>query len=451
VSAAPTASAAQNDVLPAGVTAVRMPQLGETVTEGCVGRWYADAGCGVAQGETLFDVSTDKVDTELPSPASGTLLRVDVREGETVQVGTILAYVGPAGSPLPPPVTAQVAVAAQTADSATASVIGASSSGASLKAGPSPAISPLIRKLLAQAGLTSDDVTGTGPNGRITRKDVQEAIAARAATMAVETSATWAEAAAAVKQPAPAPQPSATPPTGTHDYRVPFTKLRRVTAERMVTSKATSAHTLIVIDVDYFQVAKARTAHGARFRASHGIGLSYLPFILRAVIDTLPEFPHLNAEVGRDELIVHRELALGIAVDLDSEGLVVPVIRHAADKRLPRLAAEVADLAAAARNRRLGPEAFTGGTFTITNTGPFGTLLTGAVINQPQVAILATDGVAPKPVAIATGDGEYAVVVHPVGNLALTFDHRAVDGAYAARFLHKLRDVLQTRDWATEL
>jgi len=219
----------------------------------------------------------------------------------------------------------------------------------------------------------------------------------------------------------------------------------------MVRSKATSAHTVVAVEVDYFGVEKVRLARKDAFRAEEGVGLTYLPFVARAVVDAIAEFPHVNSSVGDDELVVHRYVDLGIAVDLDFQGLLVPVIRDAHDQRLRAVARQVGQLAAKARSKRLSPDDLVGGTFTLTNAGPFGTFLTIPVINQPQTAILSTDAVRKRPVAVLLPDGSDAVAVHPVGILALTFDHRAFDGAYAAAFVARVKDILETRDWSTEL
>ena len=238
---------------------------------------------------------------------------------------------------------------------------------------------------------------------------------------------------------------------GQRDELVPFSNIRKRTAEHMVRSLDTSAHTLVVIEVDYQNVDKVRDAVKDTFRAEEGIGLNYLPFISRAVVDAIREFPHVNATVGDGELIVHHYVNLGIAVDMNFQGLIVPVVKDADGKRMRVLAREVADLANRARAKKLSADEIGGGTFTLTNAGPFGTLITGPIINQPQVAILATDGIKPRPVAIPLPDGGYGIAVHPVGNLCLSFDHRAYDGAYASAFLAKVREILETRDWSTEL
>jgi 2-oxoglutarate dehydrogenase E2 component (dihydrolipoamide succinyltransferase) len=225
---------------------------------------------------------------------------------------------------------------------------------------------------------------------------------------------------------------------------VPFSSVRRRTAEHMVRSRATSAHAFIAVEVDFHAVDRAR-------HSPAGSGLTYLPFVARAVIDAVGTYPQVNAEVGDDALLVHRHIHLGIAVDLDADGLVVPVVRDAADLNLAGLGRRIASLAAAARQRRLGPDDYAGGTFTISNPGPYGTLLTAPIINQPQVAILATDSVRMRPVAVETASGDHSIVVHPVGTIGLSFDHRVIDGGYAARFLQRVRAVLETRDWQVEL
>jgi 2-oxoglutarate dehydrogenase E2 component (dihydrolipoamide succinyltransferase) len=219
----------------------------------------------------------------------------------------------------------------------------------------------------------------------------------------------------------------------------------------MVRSKHTSAHTMVAFEVDYAGVEKVRAVEKDGFKQAEGFSLTYLPFITRAVVDALADFPKVNSSVGEDALVVHHDLNIGIAVDLDFEGLLVPVIHEADGKRLRALAREISGLAAKARSRRLTMDDISGGTFTITNAGPFGTFITVPVINQPQVAILSTDGVRKRPVAIELPDGSDGIAVHPVGNLVLSWDHRAFDGAYAAAFVAAIKKTIETRDWATEL
>jgi 2-oxoglutarate dehydrogenase E2 component (dihydrolipoamide succinyltransferase) len=246
-----------------------------------------------------------------------------------------------------------------------------------------------------------------------------------------------------------APAPVAV--AGQRDTVVPFTNIRRRTAEHMVRSKHTSAHTVVAMEVDYSAVDRVRQAEKDRFKASEGFSLTYLPFISRAAIDAIEAWPNVNSSVGDDELIVHNYVNLGIAVDLNFEGLLVPVIHDADGKRLRLIAREISALASRARSKRLTMDDISGGTFTITNAGPFGTLITIPVINQPQIAILATDGVRKKPVVVELPNGDDAIAIHPVGNLVLSFDHRAIDGAYAAAFMAEVKEIIETRDWSAEL
>lgn len=311
------------------------------------------------------------------------------------------------------------------------------------------ALSPVVRRLLGEHGLTPDDVAGTGRDGRISRADVLAAAAQRSRTPSWRGSNGPGRLAAASPAGGPtppaesAPQPSME--VGERDEVVDFSKARTATAEHMIRSLATAAHALVVVEVDYHALEPVRRA----------AGLSYLPFVARAVIDAVAEFPHLNASVDVDRLVVHRDVHLGVAVDVDREALMVPVIRSAGDLRVQALSDAIADVADRARRRRLGADEFSGATITVTNVGSYGTFVTTPIINQPQVAILSTDGVHMAPVAVRTDDGrgdrEWGVAVHPVGNLSLSFDHRAFDGAYAAAFLARVRELLQNRDWSGEV
>ena len=479
-----------------------MPQLGETVTEGTITRWMKKVGDQVREDEVLFEVSTDKVDSEVPSPVAGYVTEILVPEGDTVDVGTTLAVIAaeapPGGAPgaaapqgaappAPPaeaaaPAAEAAAPAAEPAAEAAAPAPAPVAEGAPPVGGdaapsrPVPAgspaggggtrplddrppshprdgggsgkvLSPVVRRLIAEHGIDPATVSGTGAGGRITRNDVL-ALIDRQSVGGAE-----AGPAPAPRPPAPAApvSPAEAVTAGQRDTVVPFTNIRRRTAEHMVMSKHTSAHTVVAMEVDYAAVDRVRTAEKDRFKAQEGFSLTYLPFIARAVVDALGEWPNLNASVGTDELIVHNYLNLGIAVDLNFEGLLVPVIHDADGKRLRLIARETSDLASRARSKRLTMDDISGGTFTITNAGPFGTLLTVPVINQPQVAILATDGVRKKPVVVESADGTDAIAIHPVGNLVLAFDHRAFDGAYAAAFMGAVKEILETRDWSAEL
>ncbi len=237
---------------------------------------------------------------------------------------------------------------------------------------------------------------------------------------------------------------------GTGDVVEPLNRIRRMTGELMATSKATSPHVISMVEVDYTAIEAARLPRRDSYKAEQGYSLTYLPFIARAVIDALAEFPHMNASMGEGEVILHNEVNMSIAVDLDFEGLLAPVVRDAHEKRLRAIADDISDVAGRARNKQLGPDELTGGTFTLSNSGTFGSTMVAPIINQPQVAILSTDGVSRKPVVVADGHGGEAIGIHPMGNLTLCWDHRAFDGAYAAAFLSKVREIMETRDWNTE-
>ena len=239
--------------------------------------------------------------------------------------------------------------------------------------------------------------------------------------------------------------------SGERDRSVKLSKIRKLTGSHMIMSKGVSPHAFSVVEVDYANVDTARAAVKSTWKQTEGFSLTYLPFITRAIVDALGEFPHLNASVGANELVVHDYIDIGVAVDLDYEGLLVPVVRAAETKRLRAIAREINDLAGRARNRKLSPDEIQGGTFTISNNGSAGSVLTMAIINQPQVAIMSTDAIVRKPVVAKLANGEEAIVIHPVGNLAMSWDHRAFDGAYAAGFLVKVKQILETRDWQSEL
>ena len=469
---------------------VTLPQLGETVTEGTITQWFKNVGDTVAVDEPLFEVSTDKVDTEVPSPVSGVLTEIRVQEGDTVDVGTVIAVVGeegaapapapgaapepapapapaapePTPAPAPEPASAPApAPAAPPPPPPAPAPAPAAAEGSAAGAGESRLLSPVVRRLVNEHGLDPDAITGTGPGGRITRDDVLDHIDATGANRQEPAPAAAPPAAPAPAAPAPAPAaapapaPAAPRPApqgvsaGERDTKVPLSKIRRLTGEHMVMSKATSPHAFSVVEIDYANVDVVRTEVKSDWKSSHGFSLTYLPFIARAVIDGLSEFPHLNASVGEDDLIVHNYVDLGIAVDLDYDGLLAPVVRDAETKRLAAIATEISDLANRARTRKLSPDEISGGTFTLTNNGSAGSALTMPIINQPQVAIVSTDAIVRKPVVTTGPDGGEAIAIHPVGNLAMSWDHRAFDGAYAARFLARVKEILETKDWSTEL
>ena len=459
---------------------VTLPQLGETVTEGTITQWFKSVGDTVAEDEPLFEVSTDKVDTEVPSPVSGTLTEIRVEEGDTVDVGTVIAVVGdasgaapaaPAAQPAAAPAPAPVAQPAAAAAAAPAPVAQPAASAAAAPAPPAPPapvtestiakagdnrlLSPVVRRLVNENGLNPDSIAGTGPGGRITRDDVLNHIDAKSTgtNAAAPAPATTPPTAPATAAPPPGKPTAAAPAVaaGERDGSVRLSKIRQLTGAHMVTSKAVSPHAFSVVEVDFANVDVVRNDVKADWRTQHGFSLTYLPFISRAIIDGLREFPHLNASVGDTDLVVHNFIDLGIAVDLDYEGLLAPVIRDAETKRLGAIATEISDLANRARDRKLSPDEISGGTFTLSNNGSAGSVLTMPIINQPQVGIISTDAIVRKPVVTKGPGGGEAIAIHPVGNLAMSWDHRAFDGAYAAGFLKRVKEILETKDWSTEL
>lgn len=462
---------------------ITLPQLGETVTEGTITRWFKKIGDTVAADEPLFEVSTDKVDTEVPSPIAGVLTEIRVAEGDTVAVGTVIAVVGDASSA---PAASSAAVAPASAAETLASsqvsapepvlaaptaaptaqaapVAAAPAPTAPAQAAPAPAaasastpsssgsltgvvLSPVVRKLITENGLDASRIQGTGPGGRITRDDVVAAIASKGSAPAP------APVVAASSAPAAAPR-SVAPRVvaGNRDEVVALSKIRQATGIHTLMSKDAIPAAFSVVEVDFANVDATRLRVKEEFKAAEGFSLTYLPFIARAVVDAIKEFPHMNSSVGESELIVHKFVDLGIAIDLDYQGLLAPVIRDADEKRLRAISREVNDLAIRARSRQLSPMEISGGTFTITNNGSSGSVLTMPIINQPQVAILSTDAVKKKPVVIEIPGGGESIAIHPVGNLAMAWDHRAFDGAYAAHFLVKVKSILETRDWSSEV
>ncbi len=448
-----------------------MPKLGETVTEGTVGAWLKQVGDPVAFDDPLFEVSTDKVDSEIPSPYDGVLLEILVASGETVPVGTPLARIGEPGA---------APAAAPPAGGPAPAAVGPAATPAAGNGHGGRLLSPVVRRLAAENGIDLAQVRGSGATGRIRREDVEQAIAsggARTATAppqapapvaAVPGTAAPGAAAAAAAPGAPAPTaPAAAPAAGRaaasapaagagagaaatdpRDQLEPLSRMRLLVAEGMVRSLSISAHVWTSVEVDFDNVEQVRRKHKDRFRKEVGASLSYLPFVSRATIDALRAFPVVNSsiDIPAKTRTVHPYVNLGIAVDLDEQGLVVPVVKDADALNIRGIASKIATLAAAARGKKLSMADMSGSTFTITNPGPFASYASSPVINQPNVAILCTDGVKRRPVAV--GD---AIAIHPVGIIGLVYDHRAFDGSTASKFLLHLRDSLEQRDWEAEV
>lgn len=413
---------------------VIMPQLGETVTEGVVTRWYKKVGDAVKADETLFDIETDKVSTEIPAPSSGVLSEILIGEGVTAKVGATLAVIRESGAPAAAAPAAKPAAQTSNTAAAPSAAVRPAASGLP-RASAAERLSPVVRKLVAEHGLDPQQIAGSGRDGRITREDVLGFIAGRGTVRAAA--------------PAPAARMPETPLTG-GDTRAPLNSVRKRVAENMARSWATAPHVLQVAEADFYRVDQARREMNAEWKRREGFSLTYLPFIVRAVSIALAKFPRLNATFGGDSLTLHHRINLGIAVDLNFEGLVVPVIKDVPDKSLPRIALEINDLSNRARTGKLKPDELAEGTYTITNNGAFGTVITAPIINQPQVAILSTDAVRKKPVVIEGPEGD-SIAVRPIGVLAQTFDHRAIDGSYSAAFLREVKAVIESRDWIQAL
>ena len=453
VAAAPVAAPA-----PTGAgTVITMPALGESVSEGTVTRWLKNIGDSVAVDEALLEVSTDKVDTEIPSPVAGTLLAIDVAVDTTVPVGARLGLIGAAKGAVaaPAPVVAAPVVAAPVTP-APAPVVAAPVVAAPVLAAPTPVpsaavsqpadayVTPLVRKLATELGVNLAQVTGTGIGGRIRREDV-EALA-RPATPTASAPAASAPAASATAT-AKAPSVSVSPLRGT---KVKMSRLRKVIAVRMVESLQVSAQLTTVIEVDVTKIARLRDRSKASFEEREGVKLSFLPFFAVAVCEALKQHPVLNSSVEDDEITYHGAEHLAIAVDTE-RGLLVPVIANAGDLNIGGIARKIADLAARTRDNKVTPNELGGGTFTLTNTGSRGALFDTPIINQPQVAILGLGAVVKRPMVVRGEDGGETIAIRSMVYLGLSYDHRVVDGADAARFLVTLKERLEGGAFESDL
>ena len=469
-SAAPASAAGE----PTG-TEVTLPELGESVTEGTVTRWLKQVGDSVDVDEPLLEISTDKVDTEIPSPVAGTLVSIAAAEDAVVEIGAVLAVVGsadaPAASapaapatpePTPAPAPAEPAAAptppaqptaapapaptpeptAVTPPAAASAPVAPDSPGT--VAAAAAYVTPLVRKLAARAGIDLATVSGTGVGGRIRRQDVEQAIEAASGS-------TTAAPATAASAPTTTATPAATSPTAAgapgsemRGSTVPMTRLRKVIADRMLDSLQTSAQLTTVVEADVTAIARLRDRVKTQFQQREGVKLSFLPFFALAVIEALKVHPKVNASIDPDSghITYHAQEDLGVAVDTD-RGLLVPVIQDAGELNLAGLARRIADLAERTRTNKVTPDELSGGTFTLTNTGSRGALFDTPIINQPQVAIMGTGTVNKRPVVIPGPDGGDVIAVHSMVYLSLTYDHRLVDGADAARFLSTVKHRLE--------
>jgi pyruvate dehydrogenase E2 component (dihydrolipoamide acetyltransferase) len=463
-------------------TEVVMPQMGVSVAEGTVTKWLKQVGETVARDEPLLEISTDKVDTEVPSPGEGVLSQILVEEGVTVDVGTVLAVISSADAaeaaadPLEPPAAAEPA----TAPAAKVEVGVAqpqpfapqpqpvAPQPQAVEANGKTFVSPVVARIAAEHGVDPGRVPGTGTGGRVTKKDILAFIESGAA-QAPEPVVEPAEPAVSAAQPSAAPAPPTAPavsappaapprpapaPTPVGEVGLlpgesaePMTAMRRGVMEHMRRSVDTSAHVTSAIEVDMSKVVVIRERLKAEYQKSHGVNPTYLAFVARATVDALSDYPWVNAELRGESVVTRQFVNLGIAVSLaDGKGLIVPVIKHAEDLNLLGMARQIADIAERARTKKLLPDDVQGGTFTITNPGGYGTFHGTPIISQPQVGILGTYALVKRPWVVQDDLGQDVIAIRPLMNLTLTYDHRLVDGAYAGQFLRDLRKRLESWD-----
>jgi pyruvate dehydrogenase E2 component (dihydrolipoyllysine-residue acetyltransferase) len=455
---------------------VVMPQMGVSVSEGTITKWLKSEGDQVEADEPLLEISTDKVDTEVPSPASGTLMQIVVQEGETVEVGTKLAQIGGAASAeaaeaapadVPQPATAQAAAESAAASGAEGEApapepVAEAEPAAPAAAGDGAAdgksfVSPVVARIASEHGVDPGQVQGTGRGGRVTKKDILSFIEQGAPAAA--PAAPEAPPAPPERQPtptppappptAPAPEPAVPQPVGAAvgEQLEPMNAMRRGIAEHMRRSLDTAAHVTSAIEVDMSKVVAIRKKLKPEYQKAYGINVTYLAFVARATAETLRDYPWINGEIRGEQIVTRNYVNLGFAVELaDGKGLIVPVLKHAEGLNLLGIARGVVDIAQRARDKKLSPDDVQGGTFTITNPGGYGTFHGTPVISQPQAAILGTYAVVKRPWVIQDDRGEDVIAIRPIMNLTLTYDHRLVDGALAGRFLRDLREKLETWD-----
>jgi pyruvate dehydrogenase E2 component (dihydrolipoamide acetyltransferase) len=449
---------------------VVMPQMGVSVSEGTITRWAKQVGETVEADETLLEISTDKVDTEVPSPASGVVSEILVQEGETVEVGTLLARIGgetaapapaqeaPEPEPEPAPAAPQAAPEPQAAEPAPSSTPEQAPAPAAEPSGNGRSfVSPVVARIAAEHGIDPTQVPGTGGGGRVTKKDIQAFIESGAQAQAgpqapPEPAPAPAEAPPAPPAAAPAPPPQPAPaaaataqPAGEGESEEPMNAMRRGIAEHMRRSLDTAAHVTSAIEVDMTKVVGIREKLKKEYQASYGVNPTYLAFIARAATETLRDYPWVNGEIRGDKIVTRNFVNLGFAVELaDGKGLIVPIVKNAETLNLLGMAKAIADVAKRARDKQLTPDDVTGGTFTITNPGGYGTFHGTPVISQPQSGILGTYAIVKRPWVITDENGHDAIAIRSMMNLTLTYDHRLVDGALAGRFLRDLRERLQS-------
>ena len=415
-------------------TEVLMPQMGESITEGTITRWLKRVGDTVARDEPIFEISTDKVDAEIPSPAAGTLTEIKAQEGATVQVNSVVAVIGGgAGKPAAKPAAA--APAATTGTGPGSPTVSAPAAAASASTGEKPRSSPLVRKIASENQVDLSQVPGSGSQGRITKDDILGHISKPAA--AAPAPAAPAPAAAAAPAKAPTPPPAPLP-----GELVPMTKMRSIIARRMVESKQTSPHVHTVFKVDMTRIVKLREKEKGKYEQRNGVKLTYMPFITRAAVVALRKHPIVNSSIQGDAIQYNKNINIGIAVALDW-GLIVPVIKQCEEKNFLGIARGIVDIADRARGKKLAPDEIAGGTFTLTNSGIFGEQFGTPIINQPQSAILGIGGLNKEPEVITDKEGNDFIAIRSIQRFTLGFDHRIVDGADAGKFMSDFKSYLE--------
>jgi pyruvate dehydrogenase E2 component (dihydrolipoamide acetyltransferase) len=413
-------------------TDVVMPQMGESITEGTLTKWLKKIGDTVARDEPIFEISTDKVDAEIPSPVAGTLTAIKVEEGQTVTVGTLVAVIGGgAAAPKAAPVVAAPAPAAAAPPAAPAST------GDKLRS------SPLVRKIAGENNVDLATVPGTGASGRITKQDILGHLEGAPAAPVVAPAPVAATPAPAAPKAAPAPVSAPTP-----GELVPLTKMRSIIAKRMVESKATSPHVHTVFKVDMTRIVKLREKEKNKYEQRNGVKLTYMPFITRAAIHALRKHPIVNASMQGEAILYNKNINIGIAVALDW-GLIVPVIKQTEEKNFLGITRAIVDVADRARNKKLAPDEVSGGTFTLTNSGIFGEQFGTPIIAQPQSAILGIGGLNTEATVLTDKDGNDSIAIRWIQRFTLGFDHRTIDGADAGKFMTDFKNYLQ--DWTEDI
>jgi pyruvate dehydrogenase E2 component (dihydrolipoamide acetyltransferase) len=455
---------------------VVMPQMGVSVSEGTITKWLKSEGEEIAADEALLEISTDKVDTEVPSPAAGVIQQILAQEGETVAVGTKIAVISPGGDAdaSPPEEVPQPATAEAAADVASASgAEGGAPTAEKVEEAPSPPpqeipepqaekpetdgdgrregrfVSPVVARIAAEHNVDVSQIEGSGRGGRVTKKDILQHIESGAAPEPAGPAPEETPRATPAAQPAAPSRPTAPAPApaGAGEHVEPMSAMRKGIAEHMRRSLDTSAHVTSAIEVDMTKIASLRQKLKLEWADAYGVNPTYLAFVARAVVDTLKDYPWINGEIRGDSIVTRNYVNLGFAVELaDGKGLIVPVVRNAEGLNLLGMARAIADVAKRAREKQLLPDDVQGGTFTITNPGGYGTFHGTPVISQPQAAILGTYAVVKRPWVVEDESGQDAIAIRSIMNLTLTYDHRLVDGALAGRFLHDLRERLQTWD-----